>query len=323
MTRDEATAEVRGARDRAIFGVVFLLVFAYSYSEEIVRWLFQAIGHEEPLKWRIGLIVADLGILFWVGLLKRSISRKDHSPPRLWRWWWSGFAITVALDAALGGLPERGPVWIDALSSLLLAVAMGVLMMSSLNADPLTLFSSRKRTAMARDWLRASAVVPLIIGVLAAYLGATVFVDFFDVGVVRTLDPDMAAKVATLPLSERLGIEAQLCSSAVNPNYFGLVVQVLPVLLLALGVDFNYARRALRDPAQRASAAAAVTVMAAGLVFALSAAPWAAEQCGGVIHPWIEYLAFEISLQGMITALAMLVWVLVVNKPDDPIADTS
>src|SRR5262249_2034852 len=157
-------------------------------------------------------------------------------------------------------LPEKGPLWVDALSSVLLTFAMGVLLMSSLNADPLTLLSSRKRVALKRDWLRISAVVPLIIGTFAAYLGATVFVDFFDIAIVRSIDPETAAAIAALPLHERLGVEAQLCSAAVNPNYFGLVVQVLPVLLLAIGVDFNFAKHALRDPAQRASAVAALIV---------------------------------------------------------------
>jgi hypothetical protein len=58
-------------------------------------------------------------------------------------------------------------------------------------------------------------------------------------------------------------------------------------------------------------------------VFALSTAPWAATRCGEVIHPWLEYLAFEISVQGVMTALATLVWVLVVNTPHDETADTS
>jgi hypothetical protein len=34
-------------------------------------------------------------------------------------------------------------------------VAMTMIMLSSLNADPLTLFSSAKRAAQPTDWLRA------------------------------------------------------------------------------------------------------------------------------------------------------------------------
>jgi hypothetical protein len=46
-----------------------------------------------------------------------------------------------------------------------------MIMLSSLNADPLTLFSSAKRVAQPTDWLRARAVVPLIVGTYAAYIG--------------------------------------------------------------------------------------------------------------------------------------------------------
>ena len=323
MAGADDTAEVRRTPDGAIFGVVFLLVFAFSYSEEIVRGLFHAIGHHEPLKWRIAMIVADAAILLWVGLLKRSISRADLGPPRLWRWWWIGFATTIALDIGLSGLPDTPSLWIDVLSSTLLAVAMGVLMVSSLNADPLTLFSHRKRAALQRDWLRVSAAAPLVVGILAAYLGATVFVDFFDVGVVRTLDADTAAKVEALPLSQQLSIKERLCSTAVNQAYFAHVVEVLPVLLLVLAVDFNYFRRTRIEAAERATGAAMVAIMSAGLVFALSTLPWAASECGELITPWHEYLAFEISVQAIITALATLVWVLVGHRPEDLTRKTS
>jgi hypothetical protein len=52
-------------------------------------------------------------------------------------------------------------------------------------------------------------------------------------------------------------------------------------------------------------------------VFALSTLPWAGTRCGEVVAPWHEYLAFEVSLQAIITAPATRVWVLVVNTPDE------
>lgn len=323
MAEAADNAKVRRTPDRAILGVVFLLLFVFSYSEEIVSGLFQAIGHGETEEWRIALIVADLALLVWVGLLKRSISRDDHGPARLWRWWWAGCVIVIALDVVLNGLQEYPPAWVDVVSSVLFTIAMGILMVSSINADPLTLFSSRKRAALRRDWLRVRAVVPLIVGTFAAYIGATVFTDFFDVDVIRKLDSEMAAEIAQLPFNERLDVLSHLCSNAVNPFYFQHVVEVLPLLLLALGVEFNYFRRTLRDPAQRAATAATVTVISIGLVFALSTLPWSGNECGQVPAGWHEYMTFVVSLQGIFTALATLVWVLVVNMPDDEPGDES
>jgi hypothetical protein len=44
--------------DRAVFGVVFLLVFVFSYSEEIVTGFFEAISHEEHELWRCAVIAS-------------------------------------------------------------------------------------------------------------------------------------------------------------------------------------------------------------------------------------------------------------------------
>lgn len=317
MTEAEGSPDVRRTPDRAILGVVFLLLFVLSYSEEIATGLFDVIGQGETEEWRIALIVLDVAILVWVGLLKRSISRDDHGPPRLWRWWWAACVAIIVLDIILNGLHEYPPAWIDVVSSIMFAVAMGILMMSSINADPATLFNSRKRAALRRDWLRVRAVVPLVVGILASYIGATVFVDFFDIDAVRIVPPEIAAEVAELPLPDRLGVLGSLCQNAVNPWYFQHVVEVLPLLLLALGVEFNFFRRTLRDPAQRAATAATVGVIALGLLFALSTLPWAGDKCGEVLTAWHEYLAFIVSLQAIFTALATLVWVIVVNMPDD------
>lgn len=95
---------------------------------------------------------------------------------------------------------------------------------------------------------------------------------------------------------------------------------MLPLLLLALGVEFTFFRRTLRDPAQRAATAATVAVIALGLVFALSTLPWAGDECGEVLHGWHEYLTFVMSLQAVFTAITTLVWVLVINVPDDETA---
>lgn len=300
-----------------MFGVVFLLVFVFSYSEEIVTGLFESIGHGDNEEWRWALIAVDLAILAGIASLKRSIGRSDGGSPRLWRWWWSGFAIVMVLDLLLTGLSEEPPVWVDLTSSALFAAAMGILMAASLNADPLTPFSSAKRAALQTDWLRVRAIVPLVVGTFACYIAATVYVDYFNVEAIRELDAVTAAEVDELPLSEQLGVLGQLCSGAVAPGYFQTIVGVLPLLLLTLGVEFNYFRRTLLDPAQRAATAATVTVLSIALVFALSTLPWVGTGCGEVLATWHEYLAFIVSVQGVFIGLATLVWLLVVTTPDN------
>jgi hypothetical protein len=300
-----------------VFGVVFLLVFVFSYSEEIVSGIFEAIGHEEHTLWRFAVFGLDVLILGAIGLLKRSIARSDGREPRLWRWWWVAVGIVLTGDVALLAAGEDASVWLDFAASTVFIVAMTMIMLSSLNADPLVLVSSAKRDAQPTDWLRARAVVPLIIGTFAAYVGATVWNDYFNVDVLRTLDDELAAEIEQLSMFEREGVLREVCDPAVDPAYFEQVAQIIPLLLITLGIEFGFFRNTLREPAQRAATAATVALMSIGLVFALSTLPWGGDECGEILEAWHEYLTFVVSLQAIFTGLATLVWLLVVTVPDE------
>ena len=130
------------------------------------------------------------------------------------------------------------------------------------------------------------AIVPLVVGAWLCYLAASAFIHYFDVGTPRALDPLIEAEVMNLPVSEQVSVPSQLCQGAISPVFFQQLVEVLPVLLLALGVEFNYFRRTLTDAGQRAATAATVTVLAAGLVAALSTLPWDGQGCGDVLSRW-------------------------------------
>ena len=84
---------VRQRGDRAVFGVVFLMLFAFSYSEQFVSGLFPVVGGGGHTAWRIAVIVVDAAVLGLVGLMKRAVTRADGDAPRLWGWWWTGVAI--------------------------------------------------------------------------------------------------------------------------------------------------------------------------------------------------------------------------------------
>ena len=139
---------------------------------------------------------------------------------------------------------------LDAPTATVYAVAMGLTMAASLNADPLALFSTVRRVALPTDWVRVRAIVPLVFGTSLCYLAASAFVDYFDVDTVRVLDPATADEVAEMPMPEQMAVLSQLCEGAISPGFFHQIVGVLPVLLLTLGIEFNYFRRDLhRTPA--------------------------------------------------------------------------
>jgi hypothetical protein len=309
----------RHRRDRAVLAVVFLLLIAFSYSEDIVFAVLEATGRDHVAGWLIALVGFDVAVMSAVGALKRSIARADADASRLWRWWWTCFAAVVVLDAFLVLQPEQHPLWVDMTSSVVLGTLMGCLMMVALNADPLTLFSRARRAAAPTDWARVRAVVPLVVGTFACYIASTAFDDFFDLDTVRYLDAEMEAEVAAMPVGQRLGALATLCEGAVSPAFFQQIVAVIPLLLLTIGVEFNFFRRALDEPAQRAAAAATVALMAFGLSLAVSTLPWADARCGGVVAYWHEYLTFVVSVQGVVTGLATLIWLLVASTPDQRI----
>ncbi len=72
-----------------MLGVVFLVLYAFSYSEQLVSGLFPSDGDGGHLAWRIAVIMVDAAVLGAVGLLKRAVTRADGDPPRLWRCDWS------------------------------------------------------------------------------------------------------------------------------------------------------------------------------------------------------------------------------------------
>jgi hypothetical protein len=305
---------LRQRGDRAVFGVVFLMLFAFSYSEQLVSGLFPVVGGGGQTAWRVAVVVVDVAVLGLVGLMKGVVTRADGDAPRVWGWWWTGVAILIAVDV-LRLFPVEA-IGLDLLTATVYAAAMGWTMAASLNADPLALFSTARRVALPTDWVRVRAVVPLVFGTWLCYLAASAFVDYFDLRAVRALDPATADKVAEMPIPEQMAVLSQLCQGAISPVFFELIVEVLPVLLLTLGIVFNYFRRTLTDAGQRAATAATVTVMAAGLVGALSTLPWDGQGCGDVLSSWHEYVAFLFAVQGIFTGLATLVWLLVASTPD-------
>jgi len=305
---------LRQRGDRAVFGVVFLMLFAFSYSEQLVSGLFPVVGGGGQTAWRVAVVVVDVAVLGLVGLMKGIVTRADGDAPRLWGWWWTGVVILIAVDV-LRLFPVEA-IGLDLLTATVYAAAMGLTMAASLNADPLALFSTARRVALPTDWVRVRAVVPLVFGTWLCYLAASAFVDYFDLRAVRALDPATADKVAEMPITEQMAVLSQLCEGAISPVFFQLIVEVLPVLLLTLGIEFNYFRRTLTDAGQRAATAATVTVMAAGLVGALSTLPWDGQGCGDVLSSWHEYVAFLFAVQGVFTGLATLVWLLVASTPD-------
>lgn len=316
-----AELALRQRGDRAVFGVVFLMLFVFSYSEQVVSGVFPAIGGGGQTAWRVAVIAVDAAVLGAVGLMKLVITKSDGDVTRLWGWWWTGVVVLLGVDVFR--LFPVHSIQVDVVVATLYAVAMGWTTAASLNSDPLTLFRTAGRVALPTDWQRVRAIVPLVLGTYLCYLAASAYVDYFNVDTMRTLDAATAELVADMDVSQQMAVLSQLCEGAISPVFFQQIVGVLPVLLLTLGIEFNYFRRTLTDAGQRAATAATVTVMAVGLVGALSTLPWDGQGCDDVLSSWHEYVAFLFAVQGIFTGLATLVWLLVSSTPDTVVNESA
>lgn len=301
--------------DRAGIALAFALVVVFSYSEDLVAAATEITADGEAEGWRWFVLPIDVVILAATGLMKRRIAAGDSDGARLWKWWWSGVALALAVDLVLLVVEDYLRLGGDLVASTLFTAALAMVLISSLNGDPMTVFSAARRKAQPRDWLRAQSVVPLIIGTYASYLAATLWSDELDADVVRTLEPERASEIFALPWVEQLPILEQSCSGAINQEFFAQMCGVIPLLMVTLGIEFGYFRNAIREPAQRAATIMTVSLLSIGLGFALSALLKGGHGCGDVLSPWHEYLAFVVTVQASGVGLATLVWLLVVNSP--------
>lgn len=307
--------------DREVLGVVALLALVLASSDLIAGGVFDAVGRSASPVWRAGILVTDVVLLAGVASLKRRIGRLEGASSRLWGWWWTGFAIVCGVDGLHIAVGDAVTA-VDVIFSAAFVVAVAVVLMSSVNADPRTLFSARARAAMPTDWQRVSATVPLIVGSCAAYVGAALWANYFEPNAVRVAAPEILREIAQLPLLEQHTALAQLCSEGVNPAYFQHIAETLPVLLLTLGVEFNFFGGFLRDPVQRVSTLVTVAVVCLALVLALSTLPFDGSGCDDVLTGGHEYVAFTVTLQAVFMALTTMVWLLLAKmSAPEPAAD--
>lgn len=305
-----------------VLGVIVLMLFGYAFGEDMIIAVFEAFGREYSTLPRILADVVDVVTLLVTGLLKLKIDRIDGGAPGLWGWWWTGAVAILLVDVVLYVTGAGTPVPLYYLMDLVQAVAMGLVLVSSLNADPLTLFSARRRVELPLDWQRVRAVVPLVIGTYVAFAGATLWWDHNSSDAVRELDPAAAAAAQNMPPAERLQFYAVACSGAVSSRFFDQMAFVIPTLLITLGLETGFFPRNRTDPVQLVATGVTFMVLSLGLVATLSTFLWNGTGCGQVLSKWHEYIAFVLTLQGVFMALAALVWGLVAPQagaePESP-----
>lgn len=250
--------------------------------------------------WSIAFVTATAVFIGFIGLLKLRLERLDGDGPRYWAWWWAGAALVFIRVCAsqiyshhLDGASP--PEWLMVGILLpLYSIGMVLLLLSGLNADPLTVFSRNRRDERPRDGARARSTLPIVIGVVMLL---TANIIYFPTG----------------PKSE------------IREDFFHEVLSLLPILLLALAIELKFFRgrgvpgaepsasATAPDPVLRAAPIATGIMIAVAIVVAGST--FAYDDSRGA-STWHKFIAFALSVQASTTALATVL-LLAFNSGED------
>lgn len=287
---------------RAAFFLVFVWVLIGAYNVDMVQAVHDGVGSTVPFYpgglWAIARIASSLVLIAVSWPLKRYIEKADGVGRRYWGWWWSGAAILVAVHLILTFVEHHlgriEPTWFGLLAALVYSIGMGLVLIAALNADPMAVFSRRRRMRKPRDWVRVHSILPAAVGTMVLYF----------------------AQILWFPDDIHAGV--------VKDEFFTAVLQFLPLVLITLGLEFNFVRRGTDnkgraeeerpDPVLRA--APIVTVFLICIALLLDFSTFMNNPGEGVSSAWREYVAFEVSAQATTIGLATVVWLLVAGYPE-------
>lgn len=269
---------------------VFAMIIAFTYSDDLVELVVEVTDLDVATgQWIVAaldcLLVASTALLKW-----RIAARADGAGRlgvksflhRLLRSWWSvGAALVVVLHISVIGLSDNlgqgGWLWTSLPLSLLFVVAMALVLVSTLDSGP---------TFGPGAWSRNGWILPLITGTFVVQVASALWYPAVYV--------------------------PESCNNQISTDFFAQMVQVIPMLLITLGIELSFVRRAgaVRSPGQRAAPILTVVMLcvAEGLAFSMLVKADAVN-CG-VAAVWHEYIAFVVTVQATAIALATLVWLL-------------
>ena len=172
----------------------------------------------------------------------------------------------------------HGATWFafSVTSSLARVVALAMLVASVLGASP---FGSGRNVRNPGSWERYRPALVLVLGTFAAYLAS----DAWD-----TMGRDG-------------------CKAVVSQEYFAQLSQVIPLLLVGLGLEAKFVQRLTTLP-ERAVVVITVAMLCLAEVLAVTAlvVPEDHVGCVSFLPGWHEYLAFIVTMEATTIALAVL-----------------
>jgi hypothetical protein len=260
-----------------------------AFSDEFLNAIVDALGREyDDYRWLLAIIDAViLALLGWQGV---RFQRARGGLGRTTVLWWSAGAVVTLVADRLENVDPLGTLaWFDVATSVVYVVTLAVLFAATLGADPLLLVSPGRRSSYGPDnddWRRVRATVPLLVGVLGAYLASAWWIHFLH------------------------------SHGGVNSEFFSQVSQVIALLIVALGIEEHFYGDAMSDSMHRPLAILSLSVLALGEVLALSVlvrGDTKAKNGVNLIGSWHGYVALILSVYACLVALTTLIWVLAIR----------
>ena len=268
---------------------VFVLVIGFTYSDDVIEFFSRTSGGRFP-DLRAEILALDMALVAGTAVLKWQLT----APPRtfgeflrgLLRGWWAvGAFLVLIIHLMLLAPAAPGQKWTvgDSPWLTLLTNAAFVVAMG------LLLVSALSPKSASPGW-----IVPVMSGTFVAQLASALWYPVIDKG--------------------------SGCADNISNEYFNGMVQVLPVLLVTLGLELNYLRNtnAIREPGQRAVSVLMVILLCSAEVLAFSMLAKGERVTCGMAATWHEYLAFVITVHAAAISLATLAWLLLASTRTRP-----
>ncbi len=282
MTQQVTTSEA--VVNRTAVAAVFLMVLGLTYSDDVVEFLSVVTGHGPGFHHRI-VFVLDCALVAAAAVLKWRIMRRvqpgmtlgarEFVPVLLRSCWSAGAALLVGVHLVTAVVGMS--LGVKLVGSAFFALAMGLVLLGALDT------TGTRAGATVNGW-----IVPLVLGTLVVQTATALWFDVISI--------------------------AGDCADEIAPDFFAQMVQVIPLLLITLGLEMNVLRRsdALRTPGHYAAPVLTVLMLCVAELLAFSMLV-AADRVGcRVAAVWHEYVAFAVCVQATSIALATVVWLLLV-----------
>jgi len=278
------------ASDVIALAAAFMLVVGFTFSDDVVEFLLDVTGHSDSPA-RGWLVFALDGVLVLAtAALKWRIDDGRTPVAALLRrmatgWWALGAVLVIGGHLILIATAQNRATLGTSASVWINLFASAVFVV----AMALLLFAALGEGTASRGW-----IIPLAVGTFVAQIASALWYPVIDV--------------------------QKGCAGEISANYFSEIVNIIAVVLLALGIESNFVRRsaAARDPGHRVAPVLTVILLCVGL--ALSFTMLAKANLGpfcGIGAVWHEYISFVVTVQALAIGLATLVWLMVVGADQE------